>query len=87
MSFAGTATRDTHYLRVSDHQSKTFLNLRNLMTSLEAVEIERAKLHAIKCPKCKADLMIKPTEKVCPIRGDALPVQKKQPSYNNPRPR
>jgi rRNA maturation endonuclease Nob1 len=43
------------------------------MTSLEAVEIERAKLHSVKCPKCKADLMIKPTEKVCPVCGSSLP--------------
>jgi uncharacterized Zn finger protein (UPF0148 family) len=71
-SFAGTATRDTHSLPVSDHQSKTFLTLRNLMTSLDPAEIKRVKLHPVKCPKCKADLMIKPTEKVCPVCGYSL---------------
>ena len=73
MSFVGTATRDTHSLPVSDHQSKTFLNLRNMMTSLDPDEIKRVKLHPVKCPKCKADLMIKPTEKVCPVCGSSLP--------------
>jgi Zn finger protein HypA/HybF involved in hydrogenase expression len=75
-SFAGTATRDTHYLPVSDHQSKTFLNLRNIMTILEAVEIERAKLHPVKCSKCKVNLMIRPTEKECPVCGSELPTPK-----------
>ena len=37
------------------------------MTSLEAVEIERAKLHPVKCSQCKVNLMIRPTDKVCPI--------------------
>ena len=78
MSFAGTATRDTHYLRVSDHQSKTFLNLRNQMTHLDPDEIKRVKLHAVKCPKCKADLMVKPTEKVCPVCGGSLPKLEKR---------
>ena len=72
-SFAGTATRDTHYLPVSDHQKEALLHLRNLMTSLDPAEVERAKLNAVKCPKCKADLMIKSTEKVCPVCGDSLP--------------
>jgi rRNA maturation endonuclease Nob1 len=35
-------------------------------------EIKRVKLHSVKCPKCKADLMVKPTEKVCPVCGDSL---------------
>jgi rRNA maturation endonuclease Nob1 len=48
------------------------------MTSLEAVEIERAKLHSVKCPKCKADLMIRPTEKVCPVCGSELPKSEKR---------
>ena len=47
------------------------------MTSLETVKIERAKLHALKCPKCKADLLIRPTEKVCPVCGTALPAQER----------
>ena len=47
------------------------------MTSLETVEIERAKLHSVKCSRCKADLMVRPTEKVCPVCGDLLPARKK----------
>ena len=47
------------------------------MTSLETVEIERAKLHSVKCSKCKVNLMIKPTEKVCPVCGTALPAQER----------
>ncbi len=43
------------------------------MTSLETVEIERAKLHPVKCSKCKVSLMIRPTEKVCPVCGGLLP--------------
>ena len=77
MSFAGTATRDTHYLPVSHHKRATFLKLRNLMTSLDPDEIKRVKVHPVKCPKCKANLMIKPTEKVCPVCGDLLPARKK----------
>jgi len=72
MSFAGTATGDTHYLPVSDRQSKTFLALRNIMTSLDPDEIKRVKLHPVKCPKCKANLMIRPSEKVCPVCGNSL---------------
>lgn len=37
------------------------------MTSLDPDEIKRVKLHAVKCSKCKFNLMIGPTEKVCPI--------------------
>jgi len=66
MSFAGTATRDTHYLPVSDHQSKTFLTPRSLMTSLDPDEIKRVKVHPVKCPKCKLTVMVKPSEKKCP---------------------
>jgi hypothetical protein len=74
----GTATRDIHSLPVSDHKSKTFLNLRNLMTSLDPDEINRVKLHPVKCPKCKADLMIKSTEKVCPVCRIVLPKPEKR---------
>jgi rRNA maturation endonuclease Nob1 len=73
----GTATRDTHYLPVSNHQRAVFLNLRNLMTSLDPDEIKRVKLHPVKCPKCKLTVMVKPTEKVCPVCGSSLPVLKK----------
>ena len=73
MFTAGIATRDTHYLPVPNHQSKTFLTLRNIMTSLDPAEIERVKLHAVKCPKCKLTPMVKPTEKVCPVCGGSLP--------------
>jgi rRNA maturation endonuclease Nob1 len=45
--------------------------------TLELDEIKRVKLHAVKCPKCKANLMIRPTEKVCPVCGTALPAQER----------
>jgi rRNA maturation endonuclease Nob1 len=48
------------------------------MTSLDPDEIKRVKLHPVKCPKCKADLMIKPTEKVCPVCGSSLPKPEKR---------
>jgi rRNA maturation endonuclease Nob1 len=35
-------------------------------------EIKRVKLHKVKCPKCKANLMVRPTEKVCPVCGNTL---------------
>jgi predicted RNA-binding Zn-ribbon protein involved in translation (DUF1610 family) len=47
------------------------------MTGLEAVEIERAKLNPVKCSKCKVSLMVRATEKVCPVCGDLLPTPKK----------
>jgi len=40
-----------------------------MATSLDPNEIKRVKLHPVKCPKCKANLMIRPTEKVCPVVG------------------
>jgi ssDNA-binding Zn-finger/Zn-ribbon topoisomerase 1 len=66
MSFAGTAIRATHSLPVSDHQRVTFLNLRNLMTSLGPDEIKRVKVHVVKCPECKVTVKVKPSEKKCP---------------------
>jgi uncharacterized protein YunC (DUF1805 family) len=45
------------------------------MTSLDPVEIERAKLHSVKCSMCKVNLMIRPTEKVCPVCGGLLASQ------------
>jgi rRNA maturation endonuclease Nob1 len=42
------------------------------MTSIDPDEIKRVKLHPAKCPKCKADLVIRPTEKVCPVCGSSL---------------
>ncbi len=44
-------------------------------STLEPAEIKRVKLHTVKCPKCKANLMIKPTEKVCPVCGGSLPTR------------
>jgi rRNA maturation endonuclease Nob1 len=73
----GTATRDTHYLPVSNHERVTVLNLRSLMTSLDPDDIKRVKVHPVKCSQCKANLLIRPTEKVCPVCGGSLPVQKK----------
>jgi rRNA maturation endonuclease Nob1 len=43
------------------------------MTSLDPDEIKRVKLQAVKCPKCKADLMVRPDVKVCPVCGGKLP--------------
>jgi rRNA maturation endonuclease Nob1 len=57
-------------LSVSKHESKTFLNLRNLMTSLDPAEIKRVKLHPVKCPKCKLTAMVKLDDKVCPVCGE-----------------
>ena len=45
--------------------------------TLDPDEIKRVKLHAVKCFMCKVNLMIRPTEKVCPVCGGALPTQKK----------
>jgi rRNA maturation endonuclease Nob1 len=47
------------------------------MTSLKPAEIERAKLHPVKCFMCKVNLLIRPTEKVCPVCGTALPAQER----------
>jgi len=41
-------------------------------SALEPDEIKRVKLHSVKCLKCKANLMIRPTEKLCPVCGDSL---------------
>ena len=43
------------------------------MTSQDPDEIKRVKVHAVKCPKCKADLMLEPTEKVYPVSDSELP--------------
>ncbi len=42
-------------------------------STLEAVEIERAKLHPVKCSKCKLTVMVKLGDKVCPVCGSSLP--------------
>ena len=78
MFFAGTATSDTHYLTVSGHQSVTFLILGSLIARLDPDEIKPVKLHSVKCPKCKASLMIRPAEKVCPVCKALLPNSKKR---------
>ena len=44
-------------------------------------EIKRVKLHSVKCPKCKINLMIRPTEKVCPVCRGMLEKNKKL--FNN----
>jgi rRNA maturation endonuclease Nob1 len=74
----GTATRDTHYLPVSNHKRATFLNLRNLMTSLDPDEIKRVKLHPVKCPKCKLTVRVKLDDKVCPACEGSLPKPEKR---------
>ncbi len=43
------------------------------MTSLDPAEIERAKLQPVECSKCKANLMVRSTEKMCPVCGGSLP--------------
>jgi rRNA maturation endonuclease Nob1 len=74
----GTAIQNILSLSVSKHESKTFLNLRNLMTSFDPDDIKRVKLHSVKCPKCKANLMVKPDDKVCPVCGGSLPKPEKR---------
>ena len=44
-----------------------------MTTSLDPDEIKRVKLHSVKCSKCKANLMVRPTEKVCPVVGVRWP--------------
>jgi rRNA maturation endonuclease Nob1 len=78
MSFAGTATGDILYLPVSDHQREAFLNLRDLMTSLDLDEIKRVKLHPVKCPKCKLTVRVKLDDKVCPACEGSLPKPEKR---------
>jgi hypothetical protein len=43
------------------------------MINLDPDEIKRVKLPPSKCPQCKANLIIRPTEKVCPVCGGLLP--------------
>jgi rRNA maturation endonuclease Nob1 len=43
-----------------------------MSNSLEPDEIKRVKLHRVKCSQCKANLMIRPTEKVCPVCGGSF---------------
>jgi hypothetical protein len=58
----GIATGGILFLPFPNHKRATFLNLRNPITSLNTDEIKRVKLHPVKCPKCKANLMIWQTE-------------------------
>jgi hypothetical protein len=55
----GTAIGNILQVSVSKHESKTFLNLRNLMTSFDPDDIKRVKLHSVKCPKCKLTVIVK----------------------------
>jgi len=71
-SSAGTAIGDTHYLPVSDHQSENFLTLRSPMTSQDPDKIKGVKVHPVKCPRCKLTVMVKASEKVCPVCGSSL---------------
>jgi len=44
-------------------------------STLEPDGIKRVKLHTVKYPTCKANLMVRPTEKVCPVCGGSLPAR------------
>ena len=48
------------------------LSMQQMVNSIDPPEIKRVKVHPVKCSKCKANLMIKPTEKECPVCGNAL---------------
>jgi len=43
------------------------------MIRLDPDAIKRVKLYPVKCSKCKVNLMIRPTEKLCPVCGGSLP--------------
>jgi len=45
-------------------------------------EVKRIKLYAVQCPKCRTNLMIRPTEKVCPVCVSKLPKPAKHLSTN-----
>ena len=42
------------------------------LTNFDPDDIKRVKVHPVECPKCKADLMVKPSVKVCPDCGYSL---------------
>ena len=46
-----------------------------MSTFLGPEENKRAKLHPVKCSMCKVNLMIRPTEEVCPVCGGSLPAR------------
>ena len=73
-SIAGTATVTIRSLNISVGPKTSTGKRKNQMSNtLEPEEIKRVKLHRVKCSQCKANLMIKPTEKVCPVCGGSLP--------------
>jgi len=41
--------------------------------SQDPPEIKRVKVHPVKCPKCKVTVMVKASDKVCPVCGSELP--------------
>jgi hypothetical protein len=44
-----------------------------MTSTLDLKEIKRVKLISVKRPNCKANLMVRPTEKVSPVCESALP--------------
>jgi hypothetical protein len=72
VSSVGTATGGILYLPVLDHQKENFPTLRGTVTSLDPNDIKRVKVYPVKCSRCKANLLIRATEKVCPACGGLL---------------
>jgi hypothetical protein len=72
-SFAGTATVTIRSLNISiDPKTSTGKRKNQMSNTLEPDEIKRAKVHPVKCHKCKANLMIRPTDRGCPVCGRKL---------------
>jgi DNA-directed RNA polymerase subunit RPC12/RpoP len=78
MFSVGTATGDTHYMLVSDHQRENFLTPRSPPTNLDPEKIYRVKDHSVRCPNCTLTVMVKPDDKVCPVCGSALLIPEKR---------
>ena len=84
--FAGIATENIPLLSASAQGEKETPEIEKTSTeetkgrrnNLHPDETKRVKLHSVKCPKYKANLMIRPTEKVCPVCGSALPRSEKR---------
>jgi hypothetical protein len=55
-----------------------------MSSHLDPVEIEQAKPHALKCPTCKANLMIRQLRKYVLSVGVGCQPQRNSPLHNNP---